>query len=159
MGKRANLRFLNEARRYLISHLRKGGYVVYPMSKQNVLIIAFAEMYGYQIHGSPKRWFIDFYRNEKNINPDSVRGFKGRTKKEIAAYKKEYHDYLKSKEWRNIRLRLLAERGEVCQRCGKSCDRRYLHIHHLTYDRIFKEEPGDLLILCIDCHRKEHGRK
>lgn len=34
---------------------------------------------------------------------------------------------------------------------------RFLHIHHLTYERLFREEPKDLMIICAICHMKEHG--
>lgn len=66
----------------------------------------------------------------------------------------EYKAYLLSIEWKTIRQRLFTERGKQCERCSSN---RILQIHHLTYERIFKEEMSDLLILCRSCHEKEHG--
>ena len=72
--------------------------------------------------------------------------------------KKEYHKYLRSKEWATIKADLIQTRGNKCERCGSVRKYlRYLHIHHLTYDNIGNEEPEDLEILCAPCHRKEHG--
>ena len=34
-----------------------------------------------------------------------------------------------------------------------------LHVHHLTYARVGNEEPGDLRVLCLQCHQKAHDRK
>lgn len=34
-----------------------------------------------------------------------------------------------------------------------------LHVHHLTYARVGNEEPGDLRVLCFQCHQKAHDRK
>lgn len=65
----------------------------------------------------------------------------------------EYSKYLLSPEWGLIRQRLFTERGKKCERCSSN---KILQIHHLTYERIFKEEMSDLLILCKKCHEKEH---
>lgn len=67
---------------------------------------------------------------------------------------KEYKDYLKSKEWSDIKVDLYLSRGKKCERCGSS---KFLHVHHKHYRNIFKEEPQDLEILCSSCHRREHG--
>jgi hypothetical protein len=67
-----------------------------------------------------------------------------------------YKSYLTSPEWASIRNDLFALRGEKCERCGSSC---YLQVHHLTYDRLFKELPEDLEILCAGCHKAEHKIK
>jgi 5-methylcytosine-specific restriction endonuclease McrA len=64
----------------------------------------------------------------------------------------EYSKYLKSKEWLSIRLDILTIRPK-CERCGS---KKSLEVHHLTYKRIFNEEPEDLEVLCKGCHYKEH---
>jgi len=69
-------------------------------------------------------------------------------------YKEKYHKYLKSETWINIKLDLIEIRGQKCERCEKKT--KYLHLHHLTYERVFKEEPGDLELLCGGCHATEH---
>lgn len=73
--------------------------------------------------------------------------------KEVSEYKKKYLKYLKSEKWANIRLDLFLCRGEKCELCER---KNKLQIHHLTYDRIFNEEPEDLVILCSRCHRNQH---
>ena len=70
--------------------------------------------------------------------------------------KKRYLNYLNSKEWAEIRVEVLTKANFKCQRCGS---KNYLQVHHLTYERIFKEEPEDLEVLCAGCHQSEHGIK
>lgn len=65
----------------------------------------------------------------------------------------EYKDYLLSSEWAEIRIDLFNKRGKKCEKCGSL---KNLHIHHLHYNNIFKEEPEDLMILCGNCHSNEH---
>jgi len=65
-----------------------------------------------------------------------------------------YHRYLRSSHWEQIRTSALQRAGFVCDLCGTTSD---LEVHHLTYDNIGHELPEDLVVLCHDCHRKEHG--
>lgn len=63
----------------------------------------------------------------------------------------EYEQYLASVSWadkRDERLRL--SRG-MCESCGAN---RKIQVHHLTYERIFKEEMDDLMCLCEQCHNE-----
>jgi len=73
-------------------------------------------------------------------------------------YKEKYHAYLKSEEWAQIRIDLIELRDSRCDRCNVKRMNKYLHVHHLTYDRIFNEEPGDLELLCVQCHKAEHKK-
>lgn len=66
----------------------------------------------------------------------------------------EYKKYLRSEKWQKIRKSVFSARGKKCEICSKS---KWLHIHHLTYERIFNELPEDLQILCRTCHEKAHG--
>jgi len=71
---------------------------------------------------------------------------------------KKYAQYLKSKEWINLKIDLISMRGQKCEKCGKhKKSPTLLQIHHLTYKNIFNESPEDLMILCSRCHRIEHG--
>lgn len=74
----------------------------------------------------------------------------------LKKYKEEYRKYLLSKEWLDKRNELLKIRGNLCEICGKG---GIIHVHHLTYDRIFKELPEDLQVLCENCHRKIHKKE
>ena len=47
-------------------------------------------------------------------------------------------------------------RGAKCEECG---GRTSLEVHHLNYDRLGCELPGDLKILCYRCHREADARR
>lgn len=66
---------------------------------------------------------------------------------------KKYLEYLKSVEWANIKLDLLANRGDKCERCGS---KKGLQVHHKSYENVFNETPDDLVVLCFRCHQLEH---
>lgn len=72
-------------------------------------------------------------------------------------WKEKYNQYIKSVEWYNLKIDLLQRRGCRCEKCGKRKRPTSLHIHHITYERLFNEIPTDLIILCPLCHAKEHG--
>ena len=74
-------------------------------------------------------------------------------------YKEKYHTYLKSDVWVQMKLDLIHIRGNKCERCGAKRQFKYLHLHHLTYERVFNEEQFDLELLCAGCHLAEHGIK
>ena len=87
-------------------------------------------------------------------------GFKGKRKvnnqkKNKAAYKKKYYEYLKSPAWQEIRIEMLTAYPK-CQRCDSTY---ILQVHHKTYKNVFKEEPEDLEVLCKNCHETEHKIK
>lgn len=56
-----------------------------------------------------------------------------------------YSTYLQSEAWENKRQHLFTLRGRRCEACGITNE---IHVHHLTYERIFKEDIGDLMVLC-----------
>src|SRR3954469_13513354 len=66
----------------------------------------------------------------------------------------KYNLYLAGREWGLLRR-------AVRERCKGICERCYLHrmhaVHHLTYIRKYREEPGDLQGLCRGCHDFVHG--
>jgi 5-methylcytosine-specific restriction endonuclease McrA len=67
----------------------------------------------------------------------------------------EYEAVLSSPGWRRLRRRAIRRAGRRCQRCGA---RGPLDVHHLTYRRLGRERPGDLLAVCERCHGVLHGR-
>ena len=69
---------------------------------------------------------------------------------------KQYSEYLKSVEWAQIKIDLYTLRGKKCELCEST---KNIAIHHRTYDRIFNEEPADLIILCGKCHFKIHKKE
>lgn len=67
--------------------------------------------------------------------------------------REEYHQYLRSEAWQEKRRDAIRRAGGRCSDClatGK------LHIHHLTYDRVGNELPGDLIACCPWCHHVRH---
>ena len=69
----------------------------------------------------------------------------------------KYYAYLKSKAWADLKLDIIHLRGQKCERCGSKRSLRFLHLHHLTYDRLYDELPEDLELICAGCHSVEHG--
>jgi 5-methylcytosine-specific restriction endonuclease McrA len=65
-----------------------------------------------------------------------------------------YKEYLKSKEWFDIRESLFTLRGKKCEKCGS---KQSIQVHHIHYKNIFKEQLEDLMVVCKDCHKKIHG--
>ena len=68
---------------------------------------------------------------------------------------KEYLEYLKTPEWQNKRAWALKWADYACQVCESEKD---LEVHHRTYRNIRNELPGDLTVLCGECHGLFHKR-
>jgi len=68
--------------------------------------------------------------------------------------KEDYKVYLRTNSWRKRRDEAINRAGGRCEKCNST---RRLDVHHLTYERIGKEDPGDLQVLCRSCHKWTHG--
>lgn len=77
--------------------------------------------------------------------PDGVDLFKLRI-----WYRKKY---LKTVWWEERRMRALELAVFQCEACTGAGN---VHVHHLTYHRLFQEENGDLMCLCGPCHKLAH---
>lgn len=64
-----------------------------------------------------------------------------------------YREYLNSSAWRAKREEMLELAGYQCEECGSG---GHLHVHHLTYARLGREELDDLAVLCPQCHEAAH---
>lgn len=64
--------------------------------------------------------------------------------------KAQYHEYLKSDHWRQLKKRKSRKRCGIC----KSTEN--LQVHHLNYRNIYDVKNSDLLKLCDDCHSTAH---
>lgn len=88
--------------------------------------------------------------------------------RKIARFKNQkYYNYLHSPEWQQKRQAVI-ERSRSnapvgsgsnpfgrCEKCGYSPFRPgVLQTHHLTYERLYNEDLGDLLLVCPRCHQK-----
>lgn len=68
-----------------------------------------------------------------------------------------------SEAWGRLRLALIAERGAICQKCGRvTSDLQGHHIIELTPenvgDAMVALNPANILLLCRDCHDTVHHR-
>src|SRR5262249_32313579 len=74
--------------------------------------------------------------------------------KQLSDWSMMYRDYLGSMAWSLKRLQILARDNFQCQSCGSEYN---LQAHHLSYSRIFRERPNDLVTLCRTCHQNLHA--
>lgn len=73
-------------------------------------------------------------------------------------YAKTYSEYLSTKHWKNLRLKIYERSNGLCEKCGDWLDGKF-EVHHKTYIRIGNERYGDLLCLCHNCHTELHRAK
>lgn len=76
--------------------------------------------------------------------------------------------YYKSSHWRKLRLSITTPKDCHCEICGKPRYTKFkkkegykkhfnrMEIHHLHYNTLGKEERGDLICLCNNCHQLGH---
>jgi hypothetical protein len=72
-----------------------------------------------------------------------------------AHMKTSYQTYITSAAWRDnpARIAEFAAAGHRCRICNAEGAEAGLEAHHRTYERFGKEEAGDLLAVCRECHR------
>lgn len=68
----------------------------------------------------------------------------------------KYSEYLKSSHWTLFKFNIFAKRGMRCERCASTKD---INLHHKTYERIGREKPEDVEVLCRMCHSDHHLQK
>lgn len=66
----------------------------------------------------------------------------------------DYNEYLASPLWKARAATMKAFRP-WCALCPST---KNLEVHHRTYERIGRERPSDLVVLCASCHRRHHGK-
>lgn len=64
-----------------------------------------------------------------------------------------YSAYIQSDFWKAKRAEAIQFYGRHCARCG---DNRRLEVHHISYERLGREEMVDLEVLCNSCHHNVH---
>jgi 5-methylcytosine-specific restriction endonuclease McrA len=66
-----------------------------------------------------------------------------------------YHDNRIPHE---TRIAVLERAADHCEGCGRPLSSFNSQLHHVTYCRAYGDElPEDLMALCDDCHKAEHG--
>ena len=63
-----------------------------------------------------------------------------------------YRVYLKTTYWKRVRRRTLARDKGLCVRCKG----RATEVHHVSYERLGREDSWDVVSLCSACHEKAH---
>lgn len=63
--------------------------------------------------------------------------------------------YLKSQDWKTLRLAKLNHQKERCQICGFTSSHN--DVHHVKYRRLYDVECQDLRVLCRGCHDGVHA--
>jgi len=63
-----------------------------------------------------------------------------------------YHAYIQSSEWRTKASVAKEAAGWRCQVCNRPSSEVTLDAHHRTYERLGHELPGDITVLCRNCH-------
>lgn len=57
--------------------------------------------------------------------------------------------------WEEIKKEILERAGYSCERCETKGEE--LHVHHiLSLSQGGSSEPGNLMVLCRECHSQEH---
>jgi len=67
--------------------------------------------------------------------------------------KAEYKEYLKTDHWVNF-SKSVKKSTVLCEKCKHEL---CTEVHHLTYERLWKELRSDVVALCRHCHRDYHG--
>lgn len=140
------------------------GYMIQKYGKEfqfgsDQILIEFAKDQCHEFVGKKdlKNWLSSVYREGKH--PIVVKGSKfyyTTPKKEAVKSKSmDYHDYLKSPEWRLLKSEIVKERGSACQLCLKKVG---LELHHMSYKRLGKEDKRDVLLVCRSCHSYIHKK-
>ena len=68
----------------------------------------------------------------------------------------EYKTALVSPHWRRLRAVVIFQRGKKCGRCSIAGDDSEVNLtmHHKHYQSLGRELPGDVELLCDQCHKK-----
>lgn len=66
----------------------------------------------------------------------------------------EYDAYIRSPEWTTRADAAKTRAGGRCQVC---CSSRDIQAHHRTYERLGRERPEDIVVLCDECHGLFHS--
>lgn len=73
----------------------------------------------------------------------------------MAEGKEKYQAYLCGREWGLLREQVRKRAGGICERCMTN---EMDHVHHLTYERKYRESLDDLQAICKGCHEFTHGK-
>ena len=98
-------------------------------------------------------------KQQKLIRRILRRSFTAQEINEIDSQKrKEYYNrLLEDKRWKEFRLKVMSERGSICECCGGT---GVLQIHHTFYisgKMPWEYDIKDMRVLCKKCHQRIHN--
>lgn len=106
-------------------------------------------------------------KNKDDLSAKAVKAKRNKNKGDDPIYK-EYQKWLRSKEFKGLRDRMLERDGYACRCCGRTEEeiadnpKISLQAHHRSYRYLGlgdDRELGDLVTLCSVCHRAVHSAK
>jgi len=65
-----------------------------------------------------------------------------------------YRAHINSPEWFATKRRLIAKRGQKCERCNLKTP--FLQLYHLTHEHVAQERDWDLVLVCRRCRDSLH---
>lgn len=63
-----------------------------------------------------------------------------------------YQQHISSPQWQVLKRQVIEQRGSRCERCGQ--ESASLQLHHVHYRSLRSEQPGDVELLCAECHKR-----
>lgn len=66
----------------------------------------------------------------------------------------DYEAYLRSDAWKSRATEAKKRAGYACMLCSS---KGAVEVHHRNYERVGREKPSDLVVLCESCHCRHHG--
>ena len=74
---------------------------------------------------------------------------------ESADFWTRHAEVMRSPEWREKCRKVWQRESGLCQGCREA---KGAHVHHMTYARLGEELLTDLVLFCVPCHERYHGR-
>lgn len=105
------------------------------------------KLFPYPTISEANRYIREYFNYIKSIN-------KKKYKVKIKPKKVYYYDYIKSDKWKQLTAKFKLFKGGKCEKC---LSKNNLQTHHIHYKTLGNESFSDLMLLCGDCHKKEHG--
>lgn len=68
----------------------------------------------------------------------------------IEKHRPEYQTAIRSSYWKKLKALKLKMTGGRCEACG--CPSMRPELHHRHYKTLGKEQPGDVMLVCLGCH-------
>lgn len=63
-----------------------------------------------------------------------------------------YNERISSAQWKNLKRKVIEQRGNQCERCGQ--ESASLALHHKHYRSFGSEQSEDVELLCPRCHKE-----